>query len=103
MSNLPVKRDGEVTVDKRFENQDVFKWTDLLVITQAVYSKASQKASTILGAPMLGSPTVLAANGLICIGTTEGKVAVYDFKQTLICVCDSNMSGRFLFSFNTNP
>jgi len=101
ISHLLLKRDGEPTTDKAFENQEVFKWTDLHVITQAVYSKASQKASTLLGAPMLGSPTVLAANGLICIGTTEGKVAVYDFKQTLLCVCDSNMPGTFLFY--TNP
>jgi hypothetical protein len=92
-SNSPYKRNGTVSPGK---TQEVFKWTELNVITQTVYSKASQKASAVLGAPLLGSPTVLAANGLICIGTTEGKIAVYDFKQTLVCVCDSTMPGTFL-------
>jgi len=84
---------GGTLLDTPRPEQEVFKWTDLNTITQMLYSKASQKASTLLGAPALGLPTVLAANGLICVGTTEGKVVVYDFNQTLLCVCDSNMPG----------
>ena len=51
----------------------------------------SPKASGLLGA--LGRPTVLAANGLICTGTDDGKVVVHDFKQSLICICESNVQG----------
>lgn len=67
--------------------REVFKWTELRNITHHLYSAASQKASSVLGAPTLGSPMVLAANGLICVGTNEGKIAIYDFKQILKCVC----------------
>ncbi|TFK75390.1 hypothetical protein BDN72DRAFT_832262 [Pluteus cervinus] len=70
--------------------RDVFKWTDLRNITHHVFSsKAQQKASSILGVPSIGSPTVLAANGYICVGTDEGCTSIYDFKQTLKCVCGS--------------
>src|SRR5262249_52804351 len=58
-------------------------------------SKAANKASAILGAPTIGAPTVLAANGLICIGTDEGKICVFDFKQTLICICGNDPSGMW--------
>lgn len=95
VSNLQassIKQNGG-TQDKPDNAHEVFKWTDLHSITQQVFSKASQKASSMLGAPILGSPTVLAANGLICVGTTEGKVVVYDFNQTLLCVCESNLTG----------
>ncbi|KAF9012366.1 Golgi CORVET complex core vacuolar protein 8-domain-containing protein [Cyathus striatus] len=40
----------------------------------------------------MGTPTVLTANGLICIGMDSGKVCVYDFKQTLKCVCGGDSS-----------
>ena len=35
---------------------------------------------------------VLSAHGLICVGTNNGKIFVYDFKQTLEhrCVLDEN-------------
>lgn len=78
--------------------QNIFKWTDLQGITQTLFSRASQKVSNVLGAPLLGVPTVIAANGLICVGTTEGKVAVYDFKQTLICVCENTTIGSICLS-----
>ena len=77
------------------KESDVFEWRDLQVLTQAVFSKASQKASSLLGTPVLGLPTVLAVNGMVCIGTTEGKIVVHDFKQTLICVCESTIPGVY--------
>lgn len=80
------------------ETRQVFKWTELQAITRTMFSKASQKASNVLGAPLLGSPTTLAANGLICIGTTEGKVVVHDFSQSLICVCESKIIGTSFIS-----
>lgn len=52
-----------------------------------IYSKQPQKAAALLGTPSIGSPTVLAANGYICVGADDGKVYVYDFKQVLKCVC----------------
>ncbi|KAK0460978.1 Golgi CORVET complex core vacuolar protein 8-domain-containing protein [Desarmillaria tabescens] len=72
---------------------DVFKWTELRIIEQQLKTK-SPKVSSILGAPFLGSPTALAANGLICIGTDEGKICVFDFKQKLICVCGTEATGK---------
>lgn len=74
---------------------DVFKWTELRVIEQQLKAK-SPKVSSILGAPFLGSPTALAANGLICIGTEEGRIYVFDFKQKLVCVCGTEPTGGFL-------
>ncbi|KAF8265529.1 Golgi CORVET complex core vacuolar protein 8-domain-containing protein [Lactarius quietus] len=35
----------------------------------------------------VGTPTVLAANGLVCVGMDNGRIFVFDFKQTLKCVC----------------
>ncbi|KAI0058100.1 hypothetical protein BV25DRAFT_1811403 [Artomyces pyxidatus] len=67
--------------------RDVFRWTQLHNIGTYIYSKPSAKASTLLGSPPPGAPFVLAANGLICIGTDTGRVFVFDFKQTLKCIC----------------
>ncbi|KAL0956581.1 hypothetical protein HGRIS_002719 [Hohenbuehelia grisea] len=67
--------------------REVFRWSILRNITQHVYSSAAQKAVAVLGGLSVGLPTVLAANGLICIGTDEGRVCVYDFHQNLRCVC----------------
>ncbi|KAJ6499255.1 Golgi CORVET complex core vacuolar protein 8-domain-containing protein [Mycena sanguinolenta] len=74
--------------------REVFRWTQLRNITHHMYApKASGKASSLLGAS-LGMPTVLAANGLICIGTDSGTICVYDFKQTLKCVCGNEAAGK---------
>ncbi|KAJ7346672.1 lateendosome to vacuole transport-family protein [Mycena albidolilacea] len=74
--------------------REVFRWTQLRNITHHMYApKASGKASSLLGAS-LGAPTVLAANGLICIGTDSGTICVYDFKQTLKCVCGNEAAGK---------
>ncbi|KAF9268920.1 lateendosome to vacuole transport-family protein [Marasmius fiardii PR-910] len=76
------------SADGKFKHPetDVFQWTELRNITHHVYSSYSTKVSSVLGAAS-GSPTVLSANGLICIGTDDGRICVYDFKQTLKCVC----------------
>jgi hypothetical protein len=47
----------------------------------------------MLGSPDLGTAMVLAANGMICIGTETGLVAVFDFKQTLKCICGTEVFG----------
>ncbi|KAI0075109.1 hypothetical protein K474DRAFT_1676591 [Panus rudis PR-1116 ss-1] len=69
------------------EEREVFRWTRLRNIEEIVYGKQPSKASAILGTPAVGSPTVLAANGLVCIGTDTGKVIVFDFRQNLKCIC----------------
>jgi hypothetical protein len=76
---------------------DVFRWSELQLITKELYPKnmASQKAMHILGSPAFGSPTVLAANGLICIGLNDGRICVYDFKQTLKAVCGNEGKGAW--------
>lgn len=59
-----------------------------------LFPKVSTKANSVLGAPLYGAPTVLAANGMVCVGTDSGKVLVFDFKQNLICVCGEDNSGK---------
>ena len=56
-------------------------------ISSAQPAVASQKAAAILGSGTTEFPTVMASNGLICIGTTQGRVYVFDFKQNLRTVC----------------
>jgi hypothetical protein len=82
--------------------REAFRWTELQVIIQTIY--LPPKASGLLGASSLGRPTVLAANGLICTGTDDGKVVVHDFKQSLICICESNVPGiSALLHAGTHP
>ncbi|KAF9241625.1 Golgi CORVET complex core vacuolar protein 8-domain-containing protein [Melanogaster broomeanus] len=52
-----------------------------------LYAQRPSKAALLLGASNLGSPMVFAANGLICVGTDAGRIFVFDFKQTLLCIC----------------
>lgn len=36
----------------------------------------------------------MSANGMICIGTTKGWTLVFDFAQTLKCVCGNESIGE---------
>ncbi|KAI0245579.1 hypothetical protein BJV78DRAFT_1107102, partial [Lactifluus subvellereus] len=69
--------------------RSVFRWTHLRALEPHLFARSSNKAQAVLGAPGAGAgaPTVMAANGLICIGTEGGRVLVFDFKQTLMCIC----------------
>ncbi|KAH9923313.1 uncharacterized protein B0H18DRAFT_955872 [Fomitopsis serialis] len=49
--------------------------------------EAAQKAASLMGTESAGSPTVMAANRLICVETDAGKVVVFEFKQNLECIC----------------
>ncbi|KAL4252775.1 VPS8 family protein [Abortiporus biennis] len=69
------------------EDREIFRWTTLRQIGDYLYGTQMPKASAVLGSPLVGSPTVIAANGLICVGTDSGKILVFDFKQNLKCVC----------------
>lgn len=80
--------------------RDVFRWTNLHTVTKEVYASANsatRKAITVLGAQRFETPTVLAANGYVCIGTSDAKILVYDFRQNLKCVCGEDLSGMFYF------
>ena len=76
--------------------REVFRWTRLHKAGAQLYAKTPSKASAVLGSPSLGSPLVLAANGMICVGTDTGRIFVYDFQQTLKCVCGDAGSGTSL-------
>jgi len=71
------------------DQAEVFRWSELQLVTKELYRKnlPPTKALDVLGAAGFGSPTVLAANGYICVGLTDGRICVYDFKQNLKAVC----------------
>jgi hypothetical protein len=51
---------------------------------------------TVLGTQKFESPTVLVANGYVCVGTSDGKILVYDFRQNLQCLCGQDSPGEIL-------
>lgn len=78
-----------------------FRWSTMKSILERIRtnSVAPPKAASVLG--NAEAPTVMAANGLICIGTTLGRVYVFDFKQNLKCICatkDSSMVSAIALS-----
>lgn len=83
--STPTRCDGGLTVDG-----ETFKLTSLQIATSQLFGKRQSKAALLLGASKLGTPTVLAANGLICVGTDTGHIYVFDFKQTLLCMCGND-------------
>ncbi|TDL25957.1 hypothetical protein BD410DRAFT_716446 [Rickenella mellea] len=74
--------------------REAFRWTILREIGDLLYTRTPSKASAVLGSDKFGSPTVLSANGYICIGTETGRVCVFDFKQQLRCVCGGDITGK---------
>jgi len=69
--------------------REVFQWTHLCTLGAYLFlPHPSNKVQAVLGAPAVGAPTVMAANGLICIGTESGRILVFDFKQTLRCIVE---------------
>lgn len=76
--------------------REVFRWAVLQNAGDQLYGNRPSKAAIVLGASNLGSPTVLAANGLICVGTDAGRIFIFDFKQTLLGICGNDVSGCYL-------
>ena len=74
--------------------REVFQWAPLNAISNYVYSPKASKALSAMGAANLGMPTVLAANGLICVGTETGFICVFDFAQNLKCLCGKDAVGE---------
>ena len=74
--------------------REVFQWTPLNAISNFVYPPKASKALNTMGAANLGMPTVMAANGLICVGTETGFICVFDFKQNMKCICGTDAIGK---------
>jgi len=92
--NLATSTGQDVANRHTQSEREVFRWTQLQNVGHHIYAKRSNKAASVLGSIALGSPMVLAANGLICVGTDSGRVFVFDFKQTLRCICGNDASGE---------
>ncbi|KAI5478318.1 late endosome to vacuole transport-related protein [Pseudohyphozyma bogoriensis] len=71
---------------------ETFKWTPLRRISTRIYPPSTKGGAgfTSAGAAhagLMGTPTVLAVNGIVAMGTSKGWVLVFDFSQNLRCVC----------------
>lgn len=62
-----------------------FKWVSLSKITQRLRINRSGTRESLLG-----MATVMKASGIICIGTAKGWAMVFDYSQTLRCVCGND-------------
>jgi hypothetical protein len=95
----PSSASSLVDLDAVVGSSNALRWTPLPKISARVM-QARQRGGTdspstrLNAAPQLGQPTVLAANGIICIGTARGWVMVFDFAQVLKCVCGNEVLGR---------
>jgi len=95
--STPLHQDGMLDRGQT-ANKEVFKWTSLQNVSSQLFRNRPSKAAVLLGASNLGSPTVLAANGLICVGTDAARIFVFDFKQELLCICGSDPSGGYFIT-----
>lgn len=71
--------------------REAFKWTPLKVINSQIFSTNRARADADIEH---GEPTVIATNGLVCVGTSKGRVLVFDFKQVLRCICGATPQGN---------
>lgn len=75
----------------------IFRWASLRRISQRIYSIPKRlHPTTIISSTnstsntILGLPTVIAASGVIVIGTAKGWVMVFDYASNLKCVLGSD-------------
>ena len=93
--------------------REPFRWTalkNILIHVRNPPSAAPQKAVQVLGGFLsTETPTVMAANGLVCVGTNQGRVHIFDFKQqlrstcssTYTCLCIMTVGSLFLNGFSS--
>ena len=85
---------SQVDVDALASSSSSLRWTPLRKISTRVYpSHAGSRGlngHVLPSSNMLGAPTTLAASGVICIGTAKGWVSVFDYAQTLRCICGND-------------
>lgn len=87
-SNLSAPRLSHRGDDKHsYDSRVPFRWSTMKSILSQIKAppSAPPKAANILGGSE--TPTAMAANGLICIGTSQGRIMVFDFKQNLKAIC----------------
>jgi hypothetical protein len=77
------------------QEREVVRWSSLRSAGSHLYNQNPANPPSVFGNPTMGAPMVLAANGFICVGTDKGRIFVFDFKQTLKCICGSDVSGNF--------
>ncbi|PLW35381.1 hypothetical protein PCASD_15514 [Puccinia coronata f. sp. avenae] len=78
----------------------IFRWASLRRITQKIYSAPKTHHSTSIVSStssssntILGLPTVIAASGVIVVGTAKGWVMVFDYASNLKFVLGSEVVG----------
>ncbi|KZT59216.1 hypothetical protein CALCODRAFT_431337 [Calocera cornea HHB12733] len=82
-----------VTTNSQIPNpRQPFRWNTLHSLSSRVYPPSTSKPSAVLGLSSL--PTTLAANGLLCIGKSDGLTHVFDFRQQLKCICGNEALGK---------
>lgn len=73
--------------------REPFRWTalkNILIHVRTPPKAMPQKAAQVLGGFLsTETPTVMAANGFVCVGTNQGRVHIFDFKQQLRSTCSS--------------
>ncbi|EJU04436.1 hypothetical protein DACRYDRAFT_76893 [Dacryopinax primogenitus] len=69
-----------------------FRWNILHALSTRIYPPSSSKPSAVLGLST-SLPTAIVANGLLCVGKTDGMTHVFDFRQHLRCTCGNETSG----------
>jgi len=72
-----------------------FRWTPLRKISNRVFSSATAtrnqyESGVANSVNILGPPTVIAASGVICVGTSKGWTMVFDYAQSLKCICGND-------------
>ncbi len=76
------------------EKREVFKWTPLRAISAQIYSTMRRVVAAL--DTHMGKPTVISAQGVICIGTQTGRTFVFDFRQQLKCMCSSESTSAYI-------
>ncbi|KAG0140880.1 hypothetical protein CROQUDRAFT_99492 [Cronartium quercuum f. sp. fusiforme G11] len=96
-STTPSLADESFTTKQEILQTGLFRWASLKRISQKIYpspkrhhpNNAPSAANTLLGLP-----TVIAASGVIVIGTGKGWTMVFDYASNLKCVLGTDLIVR---------